>query len=109
MDFWCETDPAVVVHTPGGSTVVVHLTNAALGTEHAAALRAATITTTVQAGSGSTTDVEVEVTVPDDAHATRFATRSVVSTGPWGDGTVLATDTGKSGQPMKLRFRLDVP
>lgn len=108
-DEWCESDPAVVVRTPGGNTVVVHVTNAALGTEHVAALRAASISSTVQAGTGAGTDVEIEVTVPDDAVATGFATRTTASTLPWGAGTVLATDTGKSGQVMKLRFSLDVP
>ena len=106
---WCEADPAVVIRTPGGNTVVVHVTNAALGTAHAAALRAASISSTVQAGGGAGTDVEIEVTVPDDAVATGFATRTMVSTLPWGAGTVLATDTGNSGRVMKLRFRLDIP
>jgi hypothetical protein len=108
-DEWCEVDPAVLVRTPGGNTVVVHITSAALGIEHEAALRAASISTTVQAGGAGGTDVEIEVTVPDDALATGFSTRTMASTLPWGTGTVLATETGKSGQAMKLRFRLDIP
>jgi hypothetical protein len=109
-DDWCSTDPAVVIHTPGGNTVVVHLTDSALGSEHAAALRDAEITQTVQTVSNQpATDVEIQVVVPDDAFATGFRTQSVASTQPDGAGTVLASDEGKSGQTMKLRFRLDVP
>ena len=108
-DEWCPTDPAVVVRTPAGNTVVVHVTSWALGAEHAAALRDAAIVTTATAASSSATDVEIQVTVPNDAYATGFSTRAVASTLPWEAGTVLATDGGKSGQAMKLRFRLDVP
>ena len=108
-DEWCPADPAVVVRTPAGNTVVVHITIWALGAEHAAALRDAAIVTSVTAASSSATDVEIQVTVPDDAYATGFSTRVVASTHPWEAGTVLATDAGKSGQAMKLRFRLDVP
>ena len=108
-DEWCPSDPAVVVHTPGGNTVVVHVTIWALGTEHQAALRDAVIVTTATAAPGPTTDGEIRVTVPDDAYATGFPTRATASTHPWEAGTVLARDEGKSGQPMKLRFRLDVP
>ena len=108
-DEWCPADPAVVVRTPGGNTVVVHVTVWALGAEHRAALRDAAIVTTARAASSIATDVEIQVTVPNDAYATGFSTRAVVSTLPWEAGTVLATDGGKSGQAMKLRFRLDVP
>ena len=108
-DEWCAGDPAVMVRTPGGSTVVVHVTLWALGAEHQAALRDVAIVTTATAATGPATDVEIEVTVPDDAYATGFSTRAVASTLPWEAGTLLASDAGKSGQAMKLRFRLDVP
>ena len=108
-DEWCPADPAVVVRTPAGNMVVVHVTIWALGAEHKAALRDAAIVTTATAASSAATDVEIQVTVPDDAYATGFSTRAVASTHPWEAGTVLATDEGKSGQAMKLRFRLDIP
>ena len=109
-DSWCATDPSVVIRTPGGNTVVVHVTNYAQGSQHLPALRDAAISHTTQAVPGqAATDVEIQVLVPDDEHATGYPTRSVVSTLPFEGGTVLARDEGKSGKPMKLRFRLDVP
>ena len=108
-DEWCADDPAVVIRTPGGNTVVVHVVNEALGTEHAAAVRKAAITTSTRRAGASATEVEIQVTVPNDASAAGFSTRTSASTLPWGRGTLLATATGKSGRAMKLRFRLDVP
>jgi|SRR6266542_4274689 len=109
-DYWCEGDPAVTIRTPTGNTVVVYLTLRALGTEHAAALRDATETYTVQAVSNApATDVELQVSIPDDQYASGFPTVSTASTQPFGGGTVLDSEPGKSGQMTKLRFRLDVP
>jgi len=111
-ELWCDngSDPTVVISTPGGNTVVVHVTNWAQSSVHQAALRAATITYTAQPVTGQpATDVEIQVTVPDDQYETGFRIRSVASTQPFGAGTVLASEEGKSGQAQKLRFRLDVP
>src|SRR5215216_4080494 len=92
---WCWTDPAIVVRTPSGNTVVVYLTLGALGTQHADALRAATESYTVQAVSNApATDVEVQVRVPDDAYAAGFSTVNIVSTQPNGGGTVLDSEPG---------------
>jgi hypothetical protein len=107
---WCETDPVVLVRTPAGNQAMVHVTLYGLGTEHQAALRAATISYTTQSVSGqAATDVEIQVVVPDDQSAAGFSVRSVASTLPYASGTVLASDAGKSGLAMKLRFRLDQP
>lgn len=107
---WCEEDPAMTIRTPAGNNVVAFLTNKALGTEHVAALRAATESYTVQAVSNAlATDVEIQVSIPDDQYASGFATLSTASTQPYGGGTVLDSEPGKSGQVTKLRFRLDVP
>ncbi|HEU5317610.1 MAG TPA: hypothetical protein VFX49_15965 [Chloroflexota bacterium] len=107
---WCPIDPNLVVRTPGGNTVVVHVTNYAFGSQHVPALRAASIEYAVQSVPGlAATDVDVTVLVPDDAYASGFPTRTVASTQPFEGGIILARDDGKSGQPMRLRFRLDVP
>ena len=109
-DEWCPVDPSLVVRTLAGNTVVVHITTYALGSEHVPALRDAAISYTVQPVPGqAATDVDVDIVVPDDAFAVGFPTRAAVSTQPFEGGTVLDSDSGKSGQAMKLRFRLDVP
>ena len=107
VDF-CLWDPLVVIHTPGGHTVPLHVTNYGEGSEHLAAVRSASIDTHVEAAnSGQATAVTIVVLIPDDGKGA-FRTRSVASTGPNASGTVLAADSGRSGRPMVLRFTLDV-
>ena len=109
-DEWCQNDPAVVIRTPAGKTVVVHVTNYALGAQHLNALNAARIDQAVRpAANGHGTQVAIEVTVPDDAYASGFPVRSVVSTKPFGRGTVYDDESGLSGNTLRLSFRLDVP
>jgi hypothetical protein len=80
-DDWCSDDPPVRVVTPGGHTVVVRVTDSALGSQHLGALRAATYSYTVApAKAGTATLVTLTVNVPNDAFGVRFPTRSVVST-----------------------------
>jgi len=106
---WCQSDPTVVIRTPSGNTVVVHVTDYALGTQHLQALRDAAITQTVQATSnGQGTDVTLEVLIPDDADGTAFPVRSVASSGPYGGGTVYDDESGQSGKVVKLKFTLNV-
>ena len=114
---WCEVDPALVVRSPGGSVVVLHVTNYGQGREHLGAVRQATISSATSpvgggpdpAGSDGAFRVEVVVEVPLGAGGQRFATKSVVSTRPSAGGTVLAAVSGHSGSPMRLAFRLDEP
>ena len=109
-DQWCDVDPALLVTTPAGKQVVVYLTNGALGLEHQAAVQTASVTYTVRSVAGRTaTLVRVEVTVPDDAFGSAFPTRTKASSGPQATGTVYASTSGVSGQPMRLDFTLDVP
>jgi hypothetical protein len=106
---WCSSDPPVVIHTPGGDVVPLHVTNYGEGREHLAAVRKASIETQVEAAnSGTGTEVTIVVLIPDDAGQGTFRTRSVVSTRPNAAGTVLATDSGRSGEAMVLQFTLDV-
>ena len=114
---WCEVDPPLVVRTPGGRVVVLHVTNYGLGREHLRAVRRATISsTTSPAGSAPAGApragaflVRVVVEVPLGAGGERFPTKSVVSTRPFAKGTVLAEASGHSGGPMRMEFRLDEP
>jgi hypothetical protein len=109
---WCEVDPALVVRTPAGRVVLLHVTTSGLGLEHLGAVRQATISSTtspVGGGPDGAFRVEVVVEVPLGAGGERFATKSVVSTRPYAGGTVLAAASGESGSPMRLAFRLDEP
>ena len=109
-DEWCQSDPPVIIRTPAGKVVVVHVTNYALGRQHLKAVVSARIDKSVRpAANGRGTDVGIDVVIPNDAHATGFPVRSVVSTGPFGRGTVYDDESGVSGNTLRLRFTLDVP
>jgi hypothetical protein len=104
---WCDTDPVVVIITPSGVLVPLFVNNGAQGVEHQPAVLLASMPYTVTPVDGGT-EVHLNVTVPNDLFARGFPTRSVVSTGPLGTGTVYATAYGVSGKPMQLTFTLDV-
>jgi hypothetical protein len=107
---WCETDPLVVVITPGGSVAPLYVTNSAWGLEHLAAVQTARISfTAIATEGGLATVVVLEVLVPEDPFAEHFETRSVVSTGPLKSGSILASAAGFSGQAMHMEFKLDMP
>ena len=107
---WCEYDPVVMVTTPGGKIVPVYLLIGAVGVEHLPLVTAAQHSYIVEAdGGGQATQVRLRVLVPKGLDGGVFATRVTASTGPLGTGTILDTTTGTSGEPMPLRFKLDVP
>ncbi len=109
---WCDTDPLLVITTPGGHVVPVFILVGALGLAHLPAAQAASLLATSAAegtAGGRATRVTVTVVVPDDPFGGGFPTRAAASTGPLGTGTVHATAEGTSGAPMTLRFTLDIP
>ena len=107
---WCESDPVVPITTPKGNVVAVYVLTGAQGPEHLPAVLAAEYRYTATAAAGGAgTLVELDVLVPPGGAAAPFATRSAASTGPLQTGTALASATGWSGQPMRLRFELAVP
>jgi hypothetical protein len=108
-DEWCPNDPLVVIHTPGGHTVPVHVTNYGLGVEHQEAVNSASIQTHVESTrGGQATNVTIVVQIPNDGTPGGFRTRSVASTQPMGSGTVYDTASGRSGRVMVLGFVLNV-
>ncbi len=107
---WCDTDPLVLIETPGGALVPVFVTTGALGTEHLPAVLLARMSYTAQPVEGGTaTLVHLDVTVPDDLFGSHFPTRSTASSGPLATGTIYATTSGHSGEVMALTFKLAVP
>jgi hypothetical protein len=110
MEQWCEEDPPVLILTPSGSSALVFVTNGALGLEHLPAVQLAQIRYTVQpVESGRATLVKMTVVVPPDIFSSRFPTRSTVSSGPFKTGTIYATASGYSGEPMEMTFQLSIP
>src|SRR3712207_3360296 len=103
---WCDVDPPVKVTTPGGSTQTVHLTVSALGDTHRQALQRAAVSTDVKAVGGGTR-VTITVTVPQDGTGA-FPTRAVVSTQPFGRGTVLGSASGTAGGAMSVSYVIPV-
>ena len=65
-----------------------------------------TVRYTVAPAPGGGTQVEVSVTVPDGLLGQRHPARLKVSTGALGTGHVYGTDTGLTGERLKVRFRL---
>ena len=110
---WCDTDPVLVIETPGGALVTVYLLVGALGAEHLPAAQAASLLaaneTVKSVAGGQATRVTVTVTVPDDPFASGFPTRATVSSLPLGSGVVYDATEGTSGAPMTLRFTLPIP
>ena len=107
---WCDTDPLILVETPGGALVPIFVTTGALGVEHLLAATLATIHyTAVPAAQSGATDVEIRVLVSGDIFDDRFPTRTVASTGPLGTGAIYARDEGRSGKAMVMRFTLPTP
>jgi hypothetical protein len=123
VEEWCSTDPVLVVRTPSGRAEVLHITNYGLGLEHIGEVRRAEISSVTRPAGGppgqagnrreearpaEIVEVEVVVEIPTGADGKPFPTRTVVSTGPFGMGTVLASAAGQSGDAMRMEFRLDV-
>jgi len=106
-DTWCDTDPIMVVTTPGGSHVPLYVTTGAYGTEHLPAAQLAQASYTVTPTSNrQATSVTVTVAVGNDAFSSHFQTRAGVSTGPFQTGTVYAHTLGYSDQTMTMHFVL---
>lgn len=107
---WCDTDPLVLIQTPGGMLVPVFVTSGALGIEHQSAVLLVHMDYSTEAVEGGTaTLVHLDVIVPDDLLDKHFPTRTVASTGPLATGTIYARASGYSGQAMTLTFKLNVP
>lgn len=108
-DTWCDVDPIQLVITSGGKLVPIFVTNGARSLLYVPQLLLARISHTVRSVDGGTASlVTVSVTVPNGLLGTRFATRSVVSSGPLGLLKVYATTTGMSGSAMTMQFKLNV-
>jgi hypothetical protein len=108
-DGWCDTDPVLVIRTPAGRLVPVFVNVGAKNllftpnTLLAAVLPSYSAAPTSDANA---TLVTVKAKVPSLLLEGPFATRSIVSTGAFGTGTLYASTYGVSGQYLISTFQL---
>ena len=111
-DDWCSDDPPVRIQTPSGHSVVVKVTDYALGLQHADALKLVTygyVATPDQ--DGVSTDVTLTVMIPGDALDASFPTKSVVSTAADENSKVyqvFASAGSAAGTAIVHQFKLGV-
>jgi hypothetical protein len=112
-DGWCDTDPLLVIRTPAGLLVPVFVMVSAqsmLFTPDTLLGSLGLKYTVAASNNGTATKVTVVVFVPSSlSSGSSFSTRSIVSTGAYGTGTVYAQQSGVSDEPMTLTFILPVP
>ena len=107
-DYWCDTDPPVLIQTPEGNLRIVYVVTSGPPV-HLPYLLLPAIDYDVQSVSGGdATQVRLNVTVSRGLLGQRYAVKSEVWTGPARTGTLLSTQTGTSGEPMSHKFRLNV-
>jgi hypothetical protein len=107
---WSDTDPVVVISTPGGHLVPVYVNNGVDGAQHLPAAQVARMSYTAKSvQSGDATKVTVTSNVPCDALGSGWATRTRPSTGAFGTGTLYGEAYGVCGQDLTVTFTLPVP
>jgi hypothetical protein len=110
-DDWCSDDPAVNIKTPAGRSMVVKVTDYALGTQHAPALKNVTYSYVATPDlDGVSTDVVLTVVIPDDGLGA-FSTKSTVASAVDENSHlyfVSVTNSGTSGAPIVHSFKLPV-
>jgi hypothetical protein len=104
---WSDTDPVVLITTPGGHVVSVYVDNGTNPADHIAAAQLAQMTYSVKStNSGDATMVTLTSTVPCDASGSGWETRVIPSSAPFATGTVYGQALGTCGQPMTVQFKL---
>ena len=125
---WCEDDPLVVIRTPTGKKMPLHVTNYAEGAEYSKFLALvprnqkfanAWINWSValarkggQKPSGaSATAVQWDVTIRVTIHTTpgdglRFRTRTVASSLEYAKGTIYDEAVGQANREMEMSFSM---
>ena len=106
---YCDWDPPVLVMTPAGNVVTVYDSVWTSGVLNIGLPVESYTTARVYSPTGAPeTAVDMAITVPAGL-LVRFQTTDMVSTGLLGGGTVLARESGWSGQTLHLKFVLAQP
>ena len=126
---WCEDDPLVVIKTPNGKQLPLHVTNYAEGSENVTYLARVpdnqevsnpwiswTVVQSKKKGlkapagtsaSANLWDVVIRVTIQTDpGDGKRFRTKTVASSEEFGRGTQYAEARGVANRVMELRFSI---
>ena len=125
---WCEHDPLVVILTPIGTQLPLHVTNYAEGAENKVYLDRVPTNqsfsnpwinwSVVQSRKGGKKPADVPVTAvlwditirvtihTDPGDGKRFRTRTVASSGEFATGTVYAQATGQANREMVMNFSI---
>ena len=109
---WCDSDPILLIQTPAGRVVLVYVTvgaQSALYTPNTLLSSIQPAYTAAPKSNGAATRVSVFVTVPALLLDPSFATRVIISSGPYGTGTVYSRVDGVSGKEMTSVFDLTTP
>ncbi len=111
-DDWCDVDPPVQIQTPAGRTIVVKITDYALGAVHLPALGQMTYSyVATPTADGQGTDVTLVVNIPTDLLSPTFQTRSKVSSAADENSHVYQVYSdlyGTAGGPIVHQFTLSV-
>jgi hypothetical protein len=106
---FCDWDPLVLIVTPAGHVVPVYdsvWTPSAI--DIGLPVESYTATRGYDAAGNPVTNVDMAINVPAGL-LFRFPTTDMVTTGLLGQGRVLATASGSSGQTVHLKFVLSEP
>jgi hypothetical protein len=101
----------VRVQTPSGRSVVVKVTDFALGTVYQDTLKLVTYSYVATPASDGKTKVVLTVNIPGDSASATFATKSVVSSAADENSKVyqvFSTLSGVSGTAIVRTFTLDI-
>ena len=106
---YCDWDPLVAVVTPAGNVVLVYdsvWTSSLL--KIGLPVESYTVSRSYDEDGRAQTAIDMVVNVPAGL-LFKFSTTDLVTTGPLGSGTVLASANGTSGSPVHLYFKLNQP
>jgi hypothetical protein len=100
---WCTIDPELSIQTSPGQSFTVFVTESVDSSKHQAALALATTSYTTRSLSKTSVLVTVYDYIPGDA-GPPFATRMIVSSQPFGAGTLYGSAYGTSDTTMSISF-----
>jgi hypothetical protein len=108
---WCLHDPALVFSAPHAkhTRITIYATEGVQGPQHSAALEKGHLDFKTKPGdTPGTVELEIHANIPGKDHE-RFATVLIVSSDPFGAGTIYGVTMGTSGHDMRVRFTLVYP